>query len=74
MNNNLSIIQETVKSYNLTPEQYNEITARYQNDTRDINQLKQDLTSTCDYYAFQNRLLSSISALQYGHFFISINF
>ncbi len=61
MNNNLSIIQETVKSYNLTPEQYNEITARYQNDTRDINQLKQDLTSTCDYYAFQNRLLSSIN-------------
>ena len=61
MNNNLNLIQQISKNYNLTQEQFNTIAARYQNDTRDISTLEKDINSTCDYYRFQNKLLQTIN-------------
>ncbi|MBQ6495143.1 MAG: hypothetical protein IJI49_03985 [Bacilli bacterium] len=61
MNNNLNVITELSRNYNLTRMQYNELITKYQNDSRDTSQIKNEVTNICEYYQFQNRLLISIN-------------
>ena len=61
MNNNLNLIQEMSKNYNLTQNQFNNLLAKYQNDTRDTNVINKELSETCDFYHFQNKLLTTIN-------------
>ena len=57
MNNNLNLINQIGKNYNLTAEQFNLLTSKYQNDNRDQNILIKELNNVCDFYRFQNNLL-----------------
>jgi hypothetical protein len=54
MNNNLKLINKMGKKYYLTPEQFNLITVKYQNDTRDYTTLEKELTNICEFYRFKN--------------------
>lgn len=61
MNNNLNLINQIGKNYNLTSEQFNLLTSKYQNDNRDQNIIIRELNNICDYYRFQNNLKNIIS-------------
>lgn len=61
MNNNLNLINQVSKNYNLTPEQFNLLTVKYQNDSRDTLTLQQELNNVCDFYKFQNNLTKIIT-------------
>lgn len=61
MNNNLNLINQIGKNYNLTAEQFNLLTVKYQNDTRDIMTIQKELTNVCDFYKFQNNLQAIIT-------------
>ncbi len=61
MNNNLNLIQEMSRKYNLTQIQANDLLTKYQNDTRDISLIEKEVKNACDFYQFQNRLLASIN-------------
>ncbi|MEE3343592.1 MAG: hypothetical protein VZS44_05840 [Bacilli bacterium] len=61
MNNNLNLINQISKGYNLTAEQFNLITTKYQSDTRDQNIIIKEITNTCDFYRFQNNLKNIIA-------------
>ena len=61
MNNNLNLINQVSKNYNLTPEQFNLLTAKYQNDTRDNITIQKELNNICDFYRFQNSLNTTIT-------------
>ena len=56
MNNNISLINQIGKNYNLTAEQFNLLTSKYQNDTRDQAILVKELNNICDFYHFKNNL------------------
>ena len=56
MNNNLNIITELSKNYNLTQIQYNDLIAKYQKDSRDPSIIKNEATNICEFYRFQNKL------------------
>lgn len=60
MNNNLNLINEISRNYNLTPEQFNLLTVKYQNDTRDTITIQKELNNICDFYKFQNNLNKTI--------------
>ena len=45
MNNNLNLINQIGKNYNLTAEQFNLLTTKYQNDTRDLLTIQKELTN-----------------------------
>ena len=61
MNNNINLINQIGKNYNLTAEQFNLLTSKYQNDNRDEHTLTRELNNICDFYRFQNNLKNSIS-------------
>ena len=61
MNNNINLINQIGKNYNLTAEQFNLLTTKYQNDNRDEHTLTRELNNICDFYRFQNNLKNSIS-------------
>lgn len=60
MKNNLNLINQISKNYNLTSEQFNLLTVKYQNDNRDILTLEKELNNICDFYRFQNNLNTTI--------------
>ena len=62
MNNNLNLINQVGRTYNLTPEQFNLLTTKYQNDPRDQLTIQKELTNICDYYRFQNNLNQKIAS------------
>ena len=51
MNNNLNLINQMGRNYNLTPEQFNHLTVKYQNDTRNI----ENITRLGGYYEIRCR-------------------
>ena len=61
MNNNLDLIKEISKNYNLTQEQFNTLITKYQSDTRDKSLLEKELLNTCDFYKFHNNLNQTIN-------------
>ena len=61
MNNNLNLINQIVKNYNITPEQFNLLTTKYQYDKRDQNIIINELNNVCDFYRFQNNLKNIIA-------------
>lgn len=61
MNNNLNLINQMGRNYNLTPEQFNHLTVKYQNDTRDMLTIQKELTNICDFYRFKNNLNNTIA-------------
>ena len=50
MNNNLNLINEIGKNYNLTAEQFNLLTSKYQNDTREQTIIVRELNNICDFF------------------------
>ena len=64
MNNNLNLINQIGRNYNLTAEQFNLLTSKYQNDTRDQSILSRELNNVCDFYRFQNNLKNIIAKTQ----------
>ena len=61
MNNNLNVIQQISKNYNLTQEQFNSLIMQYQNDTRESTLIEKEVMNTCDFYRFQNNLTATIN-------------
>ena len=61
MNNNLNLINQISKNYNLTPEQFNGLTVKYQNDSRDKMIIEKELINICDFYRFQNNINRNIA-------------
>ena len=61
MNDNLNLINEIGKNYNLTSAQFNLLTTKYQNDQRDRLTIEKELNNICDFYRFQNNLNSIIA-------------
>lgn len=60
--NNINIITELSKNYNLTQIQYNDLITKYQADSREESQIRNEVTNICEFYQFQNRLLMSINS------------
>lgn len=59
-NNMINLINEISKKYNITQEQYNTITTKYQSDPRDTNQLRNEIEHMCDLFQHQNKLALTI--------------
>lgn len=60
MNNNLNLINNISKNYNLTKEQFNLLVTKYQNDTRESSIIEKELTNICDFYKYQNKINKTI--------------
>ena len=60
MNNNLNLINNISKNYNLTQEQFNLLVTKYQNDNRDSKIIEEELTNICDFYKYQNKINKTI--------------
>ena len=60
MNNNLNLINNISKNYNLTQEQFNLLVTKYQNDTRESSIIEKELTNICDFYKHQNKINKTI--------------
>ena len=61
MNENIiNLINEIVIKYGLTQEQTNKLITKYQNDPRNINNLRRELENIGNFYAHQNKLISTI--------------
>ena len=60
MNNNLNLINNISKNYNLTQEQFNLLVTKYQNDTRESSIIEKELTNICDFYKYQNKINKTI--------------
>ena len=60
MNNNLNLINNISKNYNLTQEQFNLLVSKYQNDTRESSIIEKELTNICDFYKYQNKINKTI--------------
>ena len=56
MNNNLNLVNNIVRNYNLTGEQFNMLTNRFANDTRDQSIIENDIKYLCEFYRFKNNL------------------
>ena len=55
VNNISELINEITMQYQLTPEEIQEITTKYQNDTRDINVIRKELTKIGSFYQCQHK-------------------
>ena len=60
MNNNLNLINNISKNYNLTQEQFNLLVSKYQNDTRESSIIEKELINICDFYKYQNKINKTI--------------
>ena len=56
MNNNLNLVNNIGRSYNLTGEQFNLLTSQFANDTRDQSIIENDIKNICEFYKFKNNL------------------
>ena len=75
MNNNLNLISNVSKEYNLTQEQINLLTNKYQTDTREQSIIEKELNDLCDYYRLQNKIdkaINEASPLKEGKNYIEI--
>lgn len=61
MNNNLNLINQIGRNYNLTAEQFNLLTVKYKDDNRDPITLERELNNICDFYKFHNNLQATIN-------------
>lgn len=55
-NNIVNLLNEVSSKYQLTTSEIQEITVKYQNDTRDINVIRKELEKIGSFYQYQNRL------------------
>ncbi len=60
MNEITNYIVEISKKYNLTQEEINTITIKYQNDKRNILYIKPEIENICKYFLCQKKLISAI--------------
>ena len=60
VNNIVSLVNTISTKYGLSREQSNELTTKYQNDTRNIEHIKQEVENTASYYMHQNKLAITI--------------
>ena len=60
VNNIVSLVNTISAKYGLSREQSNELAIKYQNDTRNIEHIKQEVENTANYYMHQNKLAITI--------------
>ena len=60
INNVVNFINSISSKYGLTKEQVNELIVKYQNDTRNIENIKHEIENVANYYMHQNKLAFTI--------------
>lgn len=60
INNVVNLINSISPNYGLTKEQVNELIVKYQNDTRNIENIKHEIENIANYYMHQNKLAFTI--------------
>lgn len=60
INNVVNLINSISPKYGLTKEQVNELIVKYQNDTRNIENIKPEIENVANYYMHQNKLAFTI--------------
>ncbi len=60
-NNIVNRINEIAREYNLTQEQVQTLTRKYQTDPRDKGKIEQEIKNTCGFYQHQNKLANAIN-------------
>ncbi len=60
INNIVNLINSISPKYGLTKEQVNELIVKYQNDTRNIENIKHEIENVANYYMHQNKLAFTI--------------
>ena len=60
INNVMNLINSISPKYGLTKEQVNELIVKYQNDTRNIENIKHEIENIANYYMHQNKLAFTI--------------
>lgn len=60
INNVVNLINSISPKYGLTKEQVNELIVKYQNDTRNIENIKHEIENIANYYMHQNKLAFTI--------------
>lgn len=60
INNIVNLINSISPKYGLTKEQVNELIVKYQNDTRNIENIKHEIENIANYYMHQNKLAFTI--------------
>ena len=60
INNVVNLINSISSKYGLTKEQVNELIVKYQNDTRNIENIKHEIENVANYYMHQNKLAFTI--------------
>ena len=60
INNVVNLINSISPKYGLTKEQVNELIIKYQNDTRNIENIKHEIENVANYYMHQNKLAFTI--------------
>lgn len=60
INNVVNLINSISPNYGLTKEQVNELIVKYQNDTRNIENIKHEIENVANYYMHQNKLAFTI--------------
>ena len=60
VNNIVSLVNTISAKYGLSREQSNELATKYQNDTRNIENIKREIENTANYYMHQNKLAITI--------------
>lgn len=60
VNNIVSLVNTISAKYGLSREQSNELATKYQNDTRNMEHIKQEVENTANYYMHQNKLAITI--------------
>lgn len=60
INNIVNLINSISPKYGLTKEQVNELIIKYQNDTRNIENIKHEIENVANYYMHQNKLAFTI--------------
>ncbi len=60
INNVVNLINSISPKYGLTKEQVNELIVKYQNDTRNIENIKHEIENVANYYMHQNKLAFTI--------------
>lgn len=61
-NNITNVINEVATKYQLTPTEIQEITAKYQADTRDITIIRKELENLGSFYQYQNKKVAIINS------------
>lgn len=59
-NDVVNFINDISNKFNLTPDQRNELTIKYQTDQRNISVLEQEIENICDFYKHQNILTNMV--------------